>query len=69
MKIYIDNTEISQDTLQVEGVFSYDYPEYCDAYFSYAETTSGRVLTEQELDNLTDKYPELLNQLAHQINI
>ena len=69
MKIYIDNTEILQDTLQVEGVFSYDYPKYCDAYFSYGETTSGRVLTEQELDNLTDNYPELLNELAHQINI
>lgn len=69
MKIYIENTEISQDTLQVEGVFSFDYPEYCDAYFSYAETISGRMLTEEELDKLTNDYPELLNELAHQINI
>ena len=69
MKIYIENTEISQDTLQVEGVFSFDYPEYCDAYFSYAETISGRMLTEEELDKLTNDYPKLLNELAHQINI
>ena len=69
MKIYIENTEISQDTLQVEGVFSFDYPEYCDAYFSYAETISGRMLTEEELYKLTNDYPELLNELAHQINI
>ena len=69
MKIYINNTEILQNTLQVEGVFSYDYPEYCDAYFSYGVTTSGRVLTEQELDKLTNDYPELLNELAHKINI
>jgi len=69
MKIYIDNTEIIEESLVVENVHSWDFPEYCDAHFSYGETITGRMLTDEELHKLTDNYPELLNELAHQQKI
>ena len=34
MKIYIDNTEILEETLQVEGVDTDDFPKFCDAFGS-----------------------------------
>ena len=66
MKIYIDNTEILEETLQVEGVNTDDFPKFCDAFFSYGETVSGRMLTADELDRLTNEYPELVNSMAYE---
>ena len=65
MKITLNNEQVNQDTLQVEGVFQWDYPEYCDAFFSYGEYFSGLQLDDNELDELTDKYPELVNEMAY----
>ena len=64
MKIVINNTEILESTIEIEGVEGFDYPDFCDAFFSYAETTSGRMLDDDELNQLTDEYPELLNSMA-----
>jgi hypothetical protein len=66
MRIYLDNTEILESTLEVEGVYRDDYPKFCDAFFSYAETTSGRMLDNDELDTLTNDYPELVNSMAYE---
>ena len=51
--------------LEIEGVDSKDYPDFCDAFFSYGEI-DGRELTEDELDKLADNYPEELNEMAYQ---
>ena len=60
----LGNKIIAQETLVVEGVFLWDYPEFCDAYFSFALDIEGNELNDEELDKLTDKYPELVNDLA-----
>lgn len=51
---------------QVGNVCSWDYPDFCDACFEYAEFADGTELTEQELDELADKYPDVLNEMAHE---
>tara|TARA_R100000808_G_C2153197_1_gene163198 strand:+ start:1825 stop:2043 length:219 start_codon:yes stop_codon:yes gene_type:complete len=60
----LGNKIIDQETLIVDGVFVWDYPEFCDAYFSFAKDIEGNELYKEELDKLTDKYPELVNELA-----
>ena len=60
----LGNIIINEETLVVEGVFVIDYPEFCDAYFSFAKDIEGNELQDEQLDRLTDKYPELVNELA-----
>lgn len=49
--IPIDYTKI--ESVEVEGIDTRDYPDFCDAYVSYAEI-DGREATEEELDELND---------------
>jgi len=39
--------------IEIEGIDPSDYPDFCDAYISYAEI-DGRPATEKELDELND---------------
>jgi hypothetical protein len=68
MKIIIDNKEVNINTIKIEDVHSWDYPEYCDAFVSFAKFIDGKTLSPRQLDIITDNYPELINDLAHQIN-
>lgn len=49
---------------EIEGVDSSDYPDFCDAYFSYAEYEDGTPLDDDELEGLTYNYPEVINEAA-----
>ena len=50
--------------VEVDGVDTRDYPDYCDAYFSYAEYEDGTKLTDEELDDLTYSHPEDVHAMA-----
>jgi len=60
----IDYTTI--ESVEVEGIDTRDYPDFCDAYISYAEI-DGREATEEELEELSDDrdfvYEMTFNQL------
>ena len=56
------------DNVEIEDVDTKDYPDFCDAFFSYAEI-SGRPLTEEELIELGENYPDELNEIAHEYHI
>lgn len=44
-----------------------DYPDFCDAHFDYAEwANTGMKLTDLELDELTQTYPEVVNEMANE---
>lgn len=58
--------EINMKSLVVEDVDMRDYPKFCDAFISYAETVDGRELTEEELEALNLDNPELVLEAAHQ---
>ena len=59
MKIDIKNVE----NLEIDDVDTNDYPDFCDAFFSHGEI-NGRELTEDELEELAEDYPDVLNQMA-----
>jgi hypothetical protein len=50
--------------LEVDGVDSKDYPDFSDAYFSYACYEDGTELTDEELNELTDSHGDIVNQMA-----
>ena len=50
--------------IEIEGVDTSDYPDFCDAFISYAEY-NGTPLTEDQLDKLQEDYPEQVNELAY----
>ncbi|MCK5017340.1 MAG: hypothetical protein KAS32_09760 [Candidatus Peribacteraceae bacterium] len=55
------------ENLEVEGVDSTDYPDFCDAYFSSGTwMVSGEELTENELDELAQTYPGKVNEMAYE---
>jgi hypothetical protein len=50
--------------LEVDGVDGRDYPDFADAYFSYACYEDGTELTDDELNELTDSHGDIVNQMA-----
>jgi hypothetical protein len=60
----IDINEV--DTIEVDGVDSKDYPDFCDAYISYAwNVKKDRECTDMELEILTEENLDLVNELAY----
>ena len=55
---------VDAGSLSVDGIDTRDYPDFCDAYFEYGLFVDGTELTDDELDELRDKYPEVVNEMA-----
>lgn len=55
--------EVEINSLEIEGVDRIDYPDFVDAFFSYAVYTDGTPLSDEELDVFTNENGELLNTL------
>lgn len=51
----------------IGGVIAEDYPDFCDAYFVSAVCKkTDRYLTDAECEELTDRFPDKVNELAHE---
>jgi hypothetical protein len=59
MKIDINKIE----NLEVDGIDTRDYPDFVDAFISYAEI-DGEPLTDEQLYELTNEYPDLVYDLV-----
>ncbi len=55
---------VNPATLQVDGVYASDYPEFCEAYFCYAEWANGDELSDLELEQFTEENYDLVNEIA-----
>tara|TARA_Y100000817_G_scaffold310522_1_gene301290 strand:+ start:1915 stop:2136 length:222 start_codon:yes stop_codon:yes gene_type:complete len=51
-------------SLQVEGVDTRDYPDFCDCWISYGEWADGTPLTESELEDIQEEYSDLAYEIA-----
>jgi len=51
--------------IEIDGVNPSDYPDFSDAYFSYACYEDGTPLTEEELDKLADQNGDILHEKAY----
>ena len=53
--------------IELNGVDHKDYPDFADAYITSAVwATTGKELTEDELDELNSLHVDLINELAHE---
>lgn len=58
-----DNIEMS--SVEVGGVNRSDYPDFVDAYVSYAEFIDGTPLSESQLEKLNDAFPDIAQEYAY----
>jgi predicted NAD/FAD-binding protein len=50
--------------LEIDGVDSSDYPDFCNAYFSSGCYEDGTPLTDDELNKLTDLAGDVVWEMA-----
>ena len=60
----IDLDVVDLSSLQIEGIYMDDYPDFCDAYFSAGNRLDGKKLLDDELDKLTDDFPDMVHEMA-----
>ena len=52
MNTIINNKEVNMGSLQIEDVYTSDYPDFVDAYVSEGYFTDGSMMSEDELEQL-----------------
>jgi hypothetical protein len=53
--------------LEVDGVDPRDYPDFCEAYISFARwADTGEALADEELNKLNEECQDLAYELAYQ---
>ena len=55
---------IDMGSIEIDGVNTWDAPDFVDAYISAATYTDGTPLDDQALDDLTDSERDMVHQLA-----
>ncbi len=60
----LNGKKVDVASLSVEGVDPRDYPDFCDAYLIGGTYMDGTPLTDNEMDDLTDKYGDVVNEMA-----
>ena len=58
--------KVDMNTCQVENIIKEDYPDFVDAYISYAEYTDGTPLNDDELEKLQDESGDWINQYCQE---
>ena len=56
----------SEDLGPFELNESDDYPDFVDAYISYATDSNGNSLSDDQLERLTNDNSEFVQQMAHE---
>jgi hypothetical protein len=59
----ISGKRVNANSITMEDIDIRDYPDFSDAFASYAEFVDGTPLSESELEVLTELYG---NELAHE---
>ena len=63
--VMINGKRVDLGSIELDGVESWDRPDYADAYASAATFTDGSPLSDDELEELTDKHGDIINMRAH----
>ena len=61
--IEVNGKEVDMGSIDIDGIEGTDYPDFIEAYACSAQFCDGDLLIEEELQELTDKYLDVLNQL------
>lgn len=66
MAVILNNKEIDINSIQIEDVQMFDYPDFVDAFIAFANYTDGTDLTIDECIELEYQEEGLVNQLIHE---
>lgn len=61
--LMVNGKEVDRRSVEIDGVDPRDYPDFADAYISYAEFIDGTPLSDEELDELS--YDGYAQELAY----
>lgn len=61
----LNGKKVDYRSLEIDGVDPRDYPDFCDAFISYAEFEDGTPLDDDEMNQFNDENPELIWDLAY----
>lgn len=64
MEVSIDFRGSTVTFIELDGIDTTDYPDFCDVYISEAWYEDGTPLTESELEQLENEYPYLARELV-----
>lgn len=56
----IDIKDINWNSLDIDGIDTADYPDFCDAFAISGYTKDGRELTDDELEYINDHYRDFI---------
>jgi hypothetical protein len=62
-------TDINWQSVEIDGVWPGDYPDFCDAYISYAEFKDGTQLDDDELEKASDWHADWVNDRIHALQL
>ena len=68
-EIFINNKLVDLNSLIIDGVNSYDYPDFTDAYIATGSYEDGTSIVDSDLDSLADMNPDLVNALANGVSL
>jgi len=63
--VEINGKQVDLRSIELDGVESWDRPDYADAYAGAATFTDGTALTDDELEELTKNHGDIINMKAH----
>lgn len=58
---------LDHSSIEVDGIDGRDFPDFVDAYVTYARTLDGQPLTDEQLEDINDECPELAQQAAYEL--
>jgi hypothetical protein len=67
MEIKINDKIVDRSSIEIDGIDTQDYPDFCDAYISYAQFDDSVELNDKELEILQEKLYEDMNQMVMDI--
>ncbi len=55
---------VDPKSLEIAGVDTKDYPDFCDAYFETGYFCDGTEMNDEQLEEFQDENPELVSEMA-----
>lgn len=57
------NINVDISSIEIDGIDKRDYPDFSDAFISYAENREGHELSDEQLEFLNDEHYDIVSEL------
>jgi len=61
----LDGKQVNINSIEIKGIDMEDFPDFVDAYITYAEYADGTELTDEELYQFQEENYDLIGELIH----